>query len=85
MKENYSIISEVFIGDPVNFRSDIFDSWLRGYSIEEAVKKIKETKTEDTIVIDVNEDLNELIYEDVLDSVHCSFEFYILVPCFWFL
>lgn len=69
MKENYSFISEVFIGDPIDFRCDIFDCWLRGLAVEEALKKIKETSAKSRIGIDENESLDELIYEDILDSV----------------
>lgn len=69
MKDSYSVISEVFIGDPVNFRSDIFDCWLRGMSIEEAMKKIMDSKAEQNIFIDEGESIDELVHEDVLDSV----------------
>ena len=38
----YSVISEVFIGDPVNFRKDIYACWLTGLSVDEAAVKIKQ-------------------------------------------
>ena len=69
MKESYSILSETFLSDPVEFRDDIFDCWLRGYSFDEATKKLMEQEVYKDIIIDKNEDLDKLIYEDVVDSV----------------
>lgn len=69
LKESYSVISEVFIGDPVNFRSDIFDCWLRGLSVEEAIKKISDSKETETVFVDEGEVIEDLLHEDVLDSV----------------
>ena len=75
MKESYSVLSETFISDPVNFRDDIFDCWLRGCSFEEATKKLMEMEVYKDIIIDKNEALEELIYEDVVDSVTFSINF----------
>lgn len=66
MSESYSVISEVFIGDPVNFREDIFGFWLRGLSTDMAIRKMKENMKID----DANdENTEEFISEDVFDSV----------------
>lgn len=66
MSESYSVISEVFIGDPVNFRKDIFDFWLRGLSTDMAIRKMKESLQ----IADANdENTQEFISEDVFDSV----------------
>ena len=62
----YSVISEVFIGDPVNFRKDIYACWLTGLSVDEAAVKIKQ-ETEANMRSYPN--LDELIYEDIQDSV----------------
>lgn len=65
----YSVISEVFIGDPIKLRKDIYEYWLMGASVSEAVKGIKQASTAKPIV---NMDVDTLIYEDVLDSVNNS-------------
>ena len=61
----YSVISEVFIGDPVNFRKDIYACWLTGLSVDEAAVKIKQGT-------------DELIYEDIQDSVRLGTRFLII-------
>ncbi|KAK8823975.1 hypothetical protein WA538_001262 [Blastocystis sp. DL] len=61
----YSVISEVFIGDPVNFRKDIYACWLTGLSVDEAAVKIKQG-TDANLKSYPN--LDELIYEDIQDS-----------------
>ena len=62
----YSVISEVFIGDPIKLRKDIYQHWLNGTSVSDAVKDIKEKSNPEPIV---NMNVYTLIYEDVLDSV----------------
>lgn len=78
----YSVISEVFIGDPINFRKDIYDCWLEGLSVDAAAQKIKES-TEPVTIDGLN--IDELIHEDILDSVSlmtfCDF----VVSYFWVL
>ncbi|KNB42773.1 hypothetical protein JH06_3532 [Blastocystis sp. subtype 4] len=61
----YSVISEVFIGDPVNFRKDIFECWLDQLSVDDATKKIKKEMENESMVIPR---IDELIHEDILDS-----------------
>ena len=69
MSESYSVISEVFIGDPVYFRKDIFDFWLRGLSTDMAIRKMKESLQ----IADANdENTQEFISEDVFDSVRSA-------------
>ncbi len=70
MAESYSVISEVFIGDPVNFREDIFGYWLRGYSVDVAIAKMKEELTNAN---DAGENTDVFISEDVLDSAGSCF------------
>lgn len=67
----YSVISEVFIGDPVNFRKDIFDGWLDQLSVDDATKKIKKEMENESMVIPR---IDELIHEDILDSVLDGYE-----------
>ena len=66
MANYYTEISEVFIGDPVDFRSDIFKFWIKGCPIEEAVNTIKK---ETSPYVTPIEDEDELIRKDVQDSV----------------
>ena len=61
------MISEVFIGDPIKLRKDIYELWLQGTPVAEAVKIIKEQNKSKPIV---NMNIDTLIYEDVLDSVN---------------
>ena len=67
----YSVISEVFIGDPVNFRKDIFECWLGQLSVDDATKKIKKEMENESMVIPR---IDELIHEDILDSVLDGYE-----------
>jgi hypothetical protein len=71
----YSVISEVFIGDPVNFRKDIYACWLTGLSVDEAAVKIKQG-TDANLKSYPN--LDELIYEDIQDSVRLGTRFLII-------
>ena len=66
MSSHYTVISEVFIGDPVDFRRDIFQYWLRGCSVEEAVTKLK---TNTIKIEDPMESMEDLVQKDVQDSV----------------
>ena len=66
MSGHYTVISEVFIGDPVDFRRDIFQFWLRGCSVEEAVTKLK---TNAIKIEDPMESMEDLVQKDVQDSV----------------
>ena len=66
MSSHYTVISEVFIGDPVDFRRDIFQYWLRGCSVEEAVTKLK---TNAIKIEDPMESMEDLVQKDVQDSV----------------
>ena len=66
----YSVISEVFIGDPIKLRKDIYQHSLNGTSVSDAVKDIKE-KSNPELIVDMN--IDTLIYEDVLDSVRNVF------------
>lgn len=68
------MISEVFIGDPVNFRKDIYSCWLTGLSVDEAAIKIKQ-ETDANMKSYPN--LDELIYEDIEDSVCIGIHFLI--------
>ena len=68
-----SVISEVFIGDPVNFRKDIFECWLDRLSVDDATKKIKKETENESMVIPR---IDELIHEDILDSVLDRYEYY---------
>ena len=70
----YSVISEVFIGDPVNFLKDIFECWLDQLSVDDATKKIKKEMENESMVIPR---IDELIHEDILDSVLDGYE------CHW--
>ena len=82
MSESYSVISEVFIGDPVNFREDIFGFWLRGLSTDMAIRKMKENMKID----DANdENTEEFISEDVFDSVPSIALWLWIVSYLWFL
>ena len=66
MASYYTEISEVFIGDQVNFQSYIFKFWIKGCPIEEAVNTIKKDTSPYVVPI---EDEDELIRKDVQDSV----------------
>lgn len=66
MASYYTEISEVFIGDPVDFRSDIFKFWIKGCPIDEAVNTIKKDTSPYVVPI---EDEDDLIRKDVQDSV----------------
>ena len=73
MANSYTEISEVFIGDPVDFRGDIFKFWIKGYPIEDAVNALKK---ESSPYMELFEDVDELIRKDVQDSVH------VRIPCY---
>lgn len=82
MEDSYKVISEVFIGDPVKFRRDIFDCWLEDLPIEEAVKRIKDSAEEKNAYIDEDEDLSALVRKDISDSVTILNRCYFIVSYF---
>lgn len=66
MANNYTEISEVFIGDPVDFQKDIFEFWIMGCPIEKTVETLKKKTSP---YVELFEDVDELIRKDVQDSV----------------
>lgn len=70
MEEYFSGISEVFIEDPVSFQKDIFDLWLREYSVEQAMNELK--KKEESTQNNPNND-DKFLLEEVYDSVNFEF------------